>query len=675
MAAGISLRVTPKSKADDFVTHYEALRDHILFACLDDAGREQGLAIGIVKKKFKEDMDGAFIQVHYVQCSDPYYRHWVEESKGNDLYHHLCRQALSSCKRKVGRDSVVHVQRWTGITENEAVDVLREWKLKPLPPPSQGPRGKPLEEIPLTTSSKSKARKKDRRDDGLDTTDFDSSDELVPSVEERDEKAGVKKVLSGRTETGGGGHQREHRRRKGEESKKRKKEKTPPRKKARTPALDAVLEDPSVDDYEKDASYNEKRLAVLRSRLGEVKKSTEGRKGASAVLAARIRDEQEEGAKEKRKKKDAEKVITALQSLAKGKKRSSSDDSSGDDEDDLGGRGDRGSDMASKQRKLRKLSQNNPGCLLLRGYSLMHETLGTLYGSGSSSSKDAEQIPQPAATRYLLTCALPQIDVRQLGEEKLRELRTLSTALDCLVSGHPSNAGDVLMQRLKSILMGIRDNTNAASRYLEIIPSELFPTGATEAETEFARKAAYSAAKGEALLYKEWRGCVRVLALLVGFDCLLRPGEIYDLKVGDITWASKRATLTLRSTKTGIRKGAEEMVFCESRLATKWLKKACAGKSPHQLIVGCSRKHFRSLSFNLLQHFAITGNFSLYSLRRGGATWHFLGERSMEATLLRGRWQSTSTARIYLADAAATLVHLQLSSGQVNDLTTCAKFL
>eukprot|EP00438_Fugacium_kawagutii_P028684 Skav214062 [mRNA] locus=scaffold2017:694813:699466:+ [translate_table: standard] len=175
--------------------------------------------------------------------------------------------------------------------------------------------------------------------------------------------------------------------------------------------------------------------------------------------------------------------------------------------------------------------------------------------------------------------------------------------------------------------------------------------------------------------------CVRLgwygsaAALLVGFDCLLRPGEIYNLKVQDITWASGKATLTLHSTKTGLRKGAEELVFCESQVATKWLKRACVGKSPHSYVMDRSRTAFRSLFFRLLEHFEIEGYLSLYSLRRGGATWHFLAERSMESTLVRGRWQSTSTARIYLADAAATLVHLRLSRGQTSALTACSRFL
>eukprot|EP00438_Fugacium_kawagutii_P004132 Skav211256 [mRNA] locus=scaffold3676:135811:142394:+ [translate_table: standard] len=714
MAAGISLRVSPKSKDGDFKVHYEALKDHILFECMDDSGREQGLAIGIIMKKYVQDDDGAFIQVRYVQCSDDYYRHWVEKEGANLLFHHLCRQVTSSCKRKVGRDSIVHVQRWTGITEDEAVSVLREWRLKPLPAPKGPVHGRNLVEMPITTSSKSKARKK-KKGDGLDTSDFDSSAPPSPSMEARDERAGVRKVLEGRGDDAG----HRHKRRGGDEEKKSKKKRSPEKKrsKPRTTALDAVVDDRSEEGFG-DPGYNEKRLELLRGRLGEAKRNTDSKKGPSAVLAARIKNEGEEDAREKKKKKkDANVVLTALQTLAKKRKHSSSDDSSKDEDDDeaLGGSKGSSGNMASKQRKLRRMSQENPGCLLLRGYCLMHETLGALYGSGGGSSRDAEKVLQPAAVRYLLTCALPQIDTRLLGEEKMRELRTLSTALDSLVSGQASSAADVMMQRFKSILIGIRDNTTAASKYLEIIPSELFPTGTTEAEglpkgygsdalaaiQHFLPETAGKLRNSWRLL-KAWNKmepptrvlpisplmiagmaglCARLgwcgpaAALLVGFDCLLRPGEIYELKVGDVTWAAGRATLTLHSAKTGQRKGAEEMVFCESHLATKWLRKACAGRGPSDYIIDRTRLQFRTLFFNLLTHFDITGNLSLYSLRRGGATWHFLGERSMESALTRGRWQSTSTARIYLADAAATLVHLQLTQRQTSALTTCSSFL
>ena len=151
--------------------------------------------------------------------------------------------------------------------------------------------------------------------------------------------------------------------------------------------------------------------------------------------------------------------------------------------------------------------------------------------------------------------------------------------------------------------------------------------------------------------------------LLLGFDTFLRPGELYHLQVRDITWASGRAAVALHNTKTGQRKGVDEMVFCESMVANRWLRLATSSLQPHEVILDRSPQDFRSLFFNLLDYLQIPGHVTLYSLRRGGATWHFVTHRALEVTLLRGRWQSTSTARIYLQDSAAALAHFQLSPG------------
>ena len=43
-----------------------------------------------------------------------------------------------------------------------------------------------------------------------------------------------------------------------------------------------------------------------------------------------------------------------------------------------------------------------------------------------------------------------------------------------------------------------------------------------------------------------------------------------------------------------------------------------------------------------------------YSLRRGGATAHFLEHGSLDKTAVRGRWPSTKTARIYINEAVST---------------------
>ena len=54
-------------------------------------------------------------------------------------------------------------------------------------------------------------------------------------------------------------------------------------------------------------------------------------------------------------------------------------------------------------------------------------------------------------------------------------------------------------------------------------------------------------------------------------------------------------------------------------------------------------------------------NFQFYSLRRGGASWDFRLHGSMERTLLNGRWESVSTARVYVNDALASSVLVKMT--------------
>eukprot|EP00435_Cladocopium_sp_Y103_P044257 s197_g12.t1 len=152
--------------------------------------------------------------------------------------------------------------------------------------------------------------------------------------------------------------------------------------------------------------------------------------------------------------------------------------------------------------------------------------------------------------------------------------------------------------------------------------------------------------------------------ILTAFDALLRPGELYLLQVRDITFYTNQAVITLRDTKTGKRKGSGEMVVVESKLATRYLRLACQGRSPRENLLRDGAPAFRLLFRNLVHHFELTGLFAVYSLRRGGATYNFLQHGSMETTLLRGRWSSTSTARIYIQDTIATVSELRLTSLQ-----------
>lgn len=131
-------------------------------------------------------------------------------------------------------------------------------------------------------------------------------------------------------------------------------------------------------------------------------------------------------------------------------------------------------DFAQKQRKLKQLSSQRPGVLLSRGFSLMHEQLGTIFDGATHTSEDSSNLT-PVATRYLLSVVVPQLGEREIGYDRLRELRTLAHSLDLIVQGRAAQSGDVLVQRFKPILMSLRDKSDLASRWIELISQEVFP--------------------------------------------------------------------------------------------------------------------------------------------------------------------------------------------------------
>lgn len=164
-------------------------------------------------------------------------------------------------------------------------------------------------------------------------------------------------------------------------------------------------------------------------------------------------------------------------------------------------------------------------------------------------------------------------------------------------------------------------------------------------------------------------------ALLVGFDAMLRSGELYRLRIKDISFYGGRAVLSLGFTKTGKRNNAAEMVVVESAIAVKALRLACRNRKAQERLLHRGERFFRAVFTLLLELFDIEGLITVYSLRRGGASWDFLQHQSLERTLLRGRWASTSSARIYLQDATAMVTHLRLSAAQQSAVSSAASLL
>ena len=162
-----------------------------------------------------------------------------------------------------------------------------------------------------------------------------------------------------------------------------------------------------------------------------------------------------------------------------------------------------------------------------------------------------------------------------------------------------------------------------------------------------------------------------------GFDAFLRTGELLGVRPAEVViYSASRAVIRLERTKTSVRKNAKESVVVRSPIAVRLLREALPLVGALEPVVGLAPHSFRRLFGAVLRAFTLQDyGYGVYSLRRGGATWDFLRHGSMEQTLLRGRWASTATARIYVQDAAAEIASLRLSAAQQSFLAAAARLV
>eukprot|EP00438_Fugacium_kawagutii_P035505 Skav219705 [mRNA] locus=scaffold2416:47478:48191:- [translate_table: standard] len=153
------------------------------------------------------------------------------------------------------------------------------------------------------------------------------------------------------------------------------------------------------------------------------------------------------------------------------------------------------------------------------------------------------------------------------------------------------------------------------------------------------------------------------LLLLVGFCFFLRTMELVLLTTDNIHQdpRSRSIIITLAETKTS-RRAAQSLVIQNGTLAK--MVSHLLPKLPTGKIWRYSPRGFRQCYAALLDGVSATEcGFSIYSLRRGGATHTYVHTRSLGHVALLGRWKDHRTARIYLDDARAALLKMALPSG------------
>ena len=153
--------------------------------------------------------------------------------------------------------------------------------------------------------------------------------------------------------------------------------------------------------------------------------------------------------------------------------------------------------------------------------------------------------------------------------------------------------------------------------------------------------------------------------LLLGFEGLLRTGELLKLRPLDVVVRDAQCLIRLEDTKTSRRKSATEVVHFDRPWAVEVVDALVGSlrQSPRNLlpIWPFTAQAFRQRFKTYLRHFSLGKcRFRPYSLRRGGATQLFIERKSYDSAIQKGRWSSVRAARVYIQDALSELPRLAL---------------
>jgi hypothetical protein len=161
------------------------------------------------------------------------------------------------------------------------------------------------------------------------------------------------------------------------------------------------------------------------------------------------------------------------------------------------------------------------------------------------------------------------------------------------------------------------------------------------------------------------------------FHCILRTGELFLIEAKHLVFSrcGNRASLSLPITKSLNKRlgGCETVEVYDPRIVAR-LALLVKVKLPGDKLFGMSMSFFRIMLLRAASFFGLHDlQIQAYSLRRGGATHFFRMSGSLDRTVLRGRWLSAKSARIYIEDGVAQLSGIALSGDQVALVSRCKK--
>ena len=113
------------------------------------------------------------------------------------------------------------------------------------------------------------------------------------------------------------------------------------------------------------------------------------------------------------------------------------------------------------------------------------------------------------------------------------------------------------------------------------------------------------------------------LVILAAHEGILRNAEAFELRTGDVVPTPGGVLLSLRDTKMGQRLGVTQQVLCGSRWLAARLRRRAAELRSGETLLDCSPVQFRQIWSRARGRLKIPARYTVYGLRRGGATGLF----------------------------------------------------
>ena len=156
------------------------------------------------------------------------------------------------------------------------------------------------------------------------------------------------------------------------------------------------------------------------------------------------------------------------------------------------------------------------------------------------------------------------------------------------------------------------------------------------------------------------------VGLWLGFHAFLRTAELCLLRWEDVSFTAnnERGVILLRDTKSGQRIAHMEGVTLDDPLLCRLMVALCPVPSKG-LIVGLTSGQFRGRFQHIVDLRRLNGlSLRPYSLRRGGATYMFRETGVLSRIMVRGRWASEKSCRLYVMEGVGQLANLRLDQQQ-----------